>query len=102
MLCRDVTLGKIPGVCSLGIGKILRRLLAKFVLEVAGQQATSTCGTDSLCAGLKLDCKGAIHGMFAELDELSQGEDVGDLFVDGFNGLNKKSCINMLWKICHW
>ena len=91
----------MPGVCPLGIGEILRRLLAKCVLEGTGQQATSACGTDNLCAGQKLGCKGAIHGMSAEWDELSQGEDVGALFVDGFNRFNEKSRINILWQICH-
>ena len=95
-MCRQVALDKIPGVRPLGIGEILRRLLAKCVLEVTGQQATAACGTDNLCAELKLGCEGAIHGMSAEWEELSKGEDVGGLFVDGSNGFNEKSCINML------
>ena len=74
MMCREVALDKMPGVCPLGIGDILRRLTAKCVLEAAGPQATDACGADQLCAGLKLGCEGGIHGMSALWDELSAGE----------------------------
>ena len=101
MLCGEVAFDRMPGVCPLGIGEILCRLLAKCILEVTGQQEKSACGTNNLCAGLKLGCKGAIHGMSTKWDELSQMEDVGTLFIDGFNEFDKKSHINMLWQIHH-
>jgi len=101
MMCREVALDKMPGIRPIGIGEIFRRLIAKCVLEAAGPQATSACGSDQLCAGLKLGCEGGIHAMSALWDELSVGEDVGFLMIDADNGFNAYSRIRMLWTIRH-
>ena len=63
MACRLVALDKCPGVRPVGIGEIIRRLLAKLVLKVAGAAATEACGNLQLCAGLQPGIEGAIHAV---------------------------------------
>ena len=45
MIGRLVGFDKMPGVRPLGIGDIIRRLVAKCGLKVMGQEATRACGT---------------------------------------------------------
>ena len=61
MACRLVALDKQPGVRPLGVGNALRRLMAKLVLCVVGEQASQQCGNYNLCVGLKAGIKGAVH-----------------------------------------
>ena len=74
MMCREVALDKMPGVRPVGIGDILRRLIAKCVLRVTVDQAAGACGTNNLCSGLKLGCEGGVHSMSALWDDLSKNE----------------------------
>lgn len=101
MICREVALDKMPGVRLLGIGDIFRRLIAKCILEAAGPQTTDACGADQLCAGLKLEYEGGIHGIYALWDGLSAGENCAFLIIDAENEFNAFSRIRMLWTIRH-
>ena len=56
LVCRELALSKKPiGIRPIGIGNIFCRAAAKVVLLVAGPAATTACGADQLCAGLKAD-----------------------------------------------
>ena len=61
----------------MGIGDIIRRLLAKLVLKVAGAAATEACRNLQLCAGLHAGIEGAIHAV-RELSEESGLRGAGD------------------------
>ena len=63
MACRLIALDKQPGVRPVGIGEVYRRLLAKCVIAVIGQQATAACGNLNLCAGLPAGIEGAVHAV---------------------------------------
>jgi hypothetical protein len=54
-----IDMDTFPGVCPIGIGDNWRRLVAKCVLTGAGHSATTTCGSDQLCAGLRAGTDGA-------------------------------------------
>ena len=41
-----IALDKSPGIRPVGIGETWRRLLAKCLLRVSGQEAKTACGTD--------------------------------------------------------
>ena len=48
---RLIALDKIPRIRPVGIGETWRRLLAKCLLRVTGQEAKASCGTEKLAGG---------------------------------------------------
>ena len=63
MACSLVALDKRPGVRPMGIGKTIRRALAKLVTRAAGDQSKAACGNLQLCAGLKAGIEVATHAV---------------------------------------
>ncbi len=63
MAGRLVALDKQPGVQPIGISEIYRHLMAKCVLAMTGQQATTMCDNLNLCASLQAGIEGAVHVM---------------------------------------
>ena len=102
MACREMALGKDGGgIRPIGIGDIFRRGMAKCVLKVAGPSATSECGADQLCAGLKAGAEGGVHGVSAAWAEMDVDERNGFLVIDAENAFNSMSRITMLWNVRH-
>ena len=58
-----VALGGNPGIQSLGIGDIWRRLLAKYNFVVAGPSVKDTCGSDQFFVGLSAGIQGTLYSM---------------------------------------
>ena len=58
---RLIALDKSPGTRPVGIGETWRRLLAKCLLRVSGQEAKAACGTEKLTGGVEAGIEGAIH-----------------------------------------
>ena len=54
---RLVVLDKYPCVRPIGIGDIMRRLVSKFLLIVAGKETTRACGMYQLCSELEAGIK---------------------------------------------
>ena len=65
MFVRLIALDKQPDVRLVGVGGKWRRLFAKIVLKVTGPEATMAYQYDQMCAGLKAEIDGAIHGVQA-------------------------------------
>ena len=63
MACRLVTLDKRTGVQPVGIGKTIRRALAKLVIRTAGDQAKKGGGNLQLCADLEASIEVANHAV---------------------------------------
>jgi hypothetical protein len=63
MACQLVALDKSPGLRSVDIGEVYRRLMAKCLLKAVGHQATDAAGNLNLCAGLPIGIEGAIHAV---------------------------------------
>jgi hypothetical protein len=63
MACRLIAWDKQPGVRPVGIGELLRCLLAKIILHAVGPEATTACDNLNLCAGLKAGIEGAVHAL---------------------------------------
>ena len=58
---RLIVLEKIIGIRLVGIGETWRRLLAKCLLRVTGQEAKAACRTEQLAGGVEAGVEGAIH-----------------------------------------
>ena len=59
--CRDIGLDKYPGIRSIGIGDIFRRLCCKMVLLITNDEATIVCRINQLCCGFQAGIEGAVH-----------------------------------------
>uniref|UniRef100_A0A1X7SXG4 Reverse transcriptase domain-containing protein n=1 Tax=Amphimedon queenslandica TaxID=400682 RepID=A0A1X7SXG4_AMPQE len=94
---RLIALDKQPGIRPIGIGETLRRIICKVVCMVTRDDATSVCGTEQLCAGLKCGIEGAIHTATELFD--SHDDDFGVLIMDASNAFNSINRLAMLWNI---
>ena len=53
-----IALGKHPGVRLVGVGETWSCLMTKCVLQVMGQEAKASCGTDQLSGGVEAGIEG--------------------------------------------
>jgi hypothetical protein len=99
---RLIGLDKCPGVRPIGCGEVLRRIIGKTVMSIAGADAKVICGADQLCAGLEAGIEAAVHAM-NDLFSEHAGSGWGVLLVDAanaFNALNRKAALwqaRFLW-----
>lgn len=98
---RIIALDKCPGVRPVGVGETLYRLMAKVVLEVAGQEATAACGVKQLCGGLKSGIEGGIHAMCDQWAAVGEKSEWGAVLVDARNAFNEVFRAPMLWNVRH-
>ena len=95
-----IPLNKNPGVRPIGVGEMLRRLVAKSVLSVVRGDITQVCGAMELCAGQCAGAEAAVHA----ISECFQQEDVeAALFVDAsnaFNSLNRAAAMHNIRIVC--
>ena len=102
MIRRLVGFDKIPGVRPLRIGDIIRRLVAKCGLAVAGQEAMRACGTDTICTRLEAWIEGGIHFIHQLQNKNLQDQDPWGMFlIDAHNTCNKSNKMMMLWVAHH-
>ena len=87
MANRLIALDKYAGVCPIGIGEALRRVLVKVVALATCADLEQVCGTDQLCSDLRACMKGAIHAV-KELFDLNRDAGWGLLLVDAKNAFN--------------
>ena len=85
---RLIALDKNPGVRPIGVGEVMRRIVAKAVLKVAQTDITEACGFLQKCSGMPAGIEGAVNAMrqFYEDDTTD-----GVLLVDASNAFN---CLN--------
>jgi len=93
---RLIALNKCPGVRPIGIGESLRRVIGKAVCMATRIDAALACGSDQLCAGLKVGIEGAIHAMndlFSTHQDQSSGWGVLLDDANAFNSLNRTAML---------
>ena len=96
--CRLIPLNKEPR--PIGIGEVPRRIIAKAILKVVGDDVKLAAGTLQTCAGHEAGCEAAIHAM-KEIESMNQTEAM--LLVDATNAcntLNRKAALHNIGVIC--
>lgn len=98
--CRLIPLDKCPGVRPIGVGEVPRRIIAKAVLRIVGQDVEKAAGPLQVCAGQEGGCEAAVHAMrqiFLDPDT----EEV--LLVDAtnaFNMINRQAALHNISITC--
>ena len=98
---RLIVLDKQPGIRPVGVGETWRRMMAKFLLRVAGTEAKAACGTTQLVGGLEAGIEGVIHAMRLLWEERKTEEDWGFLLIDAPNAFNEENRTDILWDVWH-
>ena len=91
---------KDDGVRPIGIGETLRRVMARCVLKVCGEEVQNQAGTLQTCAGMESGIEASIH---AVADKFKEETSEGVLLVDAknaFNLLNIKVAIHNVQHLC--
>ena len=88
--CRLIPLDKNPGVCPIGVGEVLRRIVGKAVMRVARQDLQYAAGSSQLCAGQIGGCEAAVHAM-KQVFALPSVD--GVLLVDATNAFNERKAL---------
>jgi len=98
--CRLIALDKNPGVRPIGVGEVVRRIIAKAVLSIIRPDILRAAGPLQLCAGQTCGVEAAIHSMRTIFnDENSEGF----LLVDAsnaFNSLNRAVALQNIQYTC--
>ena len=87
--CRLTSLDKNPGVCPIGVGEVLRRIVGRAVMRIARQDLLYAVGSSQLCAGQIGGCEAAVHAM-KRIFSLPSVDAV--LLVDASNAFNELNC----------
>ena len=98
--CRLIPLDKKPGVRPIGIGDVPRRIVAKAILRVVGNDIQLAAGALQTCAGQDADSEAAIHAMRTIFEN---GDTDAALLVDAsnaFNLVNRQAALHNISVLC--
>ena len=98
LACRLIAIDKKPGVRPIGIGEVVRRVVAKAALTVLRPDILEAAGVRQLCAGQTSGVESAVHSIH-ELFKESEAV----LLVDArnaFNSLNRLVALHNIKTIC--
>jgi hypothetical protein len=100
MACSLIPLDKDPGVRPIGIGEVIRRILAKAVTHVLREDMKSAAGGLQLCVGQEGGCEAAIHAM---VEIFNDDKCDGLIQVDAnnaFNTINRSVLLHNIFYLC--
>ena len=90
----------VPAIRPIGIGEVLRRIVAKAVTRILKLDIQMAAGSLQTCSGTESGIEAAIHGMKAVFED----EDCeAVLLIDAknaFNSLNRKVALNNIRELC--
>ena len=83
--CRLIRLDKRPGISSVGVGEVLRRIAGKTVMILLKKDVLQAAGSLQLCGGQVAGSEAAIHAMH---DVFNDDNTEGILLIDAENAFN--------------
>ena len=97
---RLIALDKCPGVRSIGIGDIARRIIAKVALTVVKDYILDAAGGLQMCAGQIAGCEAAAHSVWESFQE--SGTEAALLIdaTNAFNSLNRMTALHNVRHLC--
>ena len=96
--CRLIPLDKCPGVCLIGVGELLRRIIGRTIVFCVQTDLKQLGGSQQFCMGQRCGRKHAIHSLRANFDENEAG-----LLIDAtsvFNLRNRKLALENIKISC--
>ena len=63
LACGLIPLDKNPGLRPIGVGEVLRRIIASVVMRTFRSEIMDSAGNFQLCAGQRAGCEAAVHAM---------------------------------------
>ncbi len=97
---RLVPLDKNPGIRPVGVGEVIRRIMAKAVVKVLGKDIQDASGTLQSCSGLESGIEATVHAMAKSYQD---DDTEAMLLVDAdnaFNSLNRKTALLNIKSLC--
>ena len=98
--CHLIALNKCPGVCPIGVGEVVRRIIAKAIISIVKLDVLEAAGSLQLCAGQDAGNEAAVHAMRA----IFCGDSTeAVLLVDAsnaFNSLNRQVALHNIQALC--
>ena len=101
LACRLIPLDKGDGsVRPIGVGEVIRRIIAKCVVQIAKPEIIQATGSMQVCAGQKSGSEAAIHAM----SEMFHGEDTDAVLLidasNAFSSLNRMTALHNILVTC--
>ena len=100
LACRLIALDKKPGVRPIGIGEVLRRIVAKSILRVTKDDVMQAGGYLQKCSGLPAGIEAAVHAMQQIYEEATTE---AMLLIDAsnaFNSSNREVALHNVQRLC--
>ena len=69
LACKLIPLDKQPGVRPIGIGEVLRRVIGKIVMKLLRKYVLKATGCLQLCAGQDAGSEAAFHAVYDMFNE---------------------------------
>ena len=99
---RLIALDKNPGVCPIGVGEVVRRIISRTILSVVKLDILEAAGYSQLCAGQDAGNEAAVHGiaMRAIYDNPSTEAVLLADASNAFNNLNHQIALRNIQTLC--
>ena len=98
--CRLIALSKCPGVCLIGVGEVVRRIIGKAVLTTLKMEILEAAGPLQLCAGQDAGCEAAVHAMSHVFSEDNTEAVLSVDASNAFISLNRQVALHNLQYLC--
>ena len=97
--CRLIPLDKNPGIRSIGVGEVLRRIAGKVFVSILKEDVIKFTGTLQVCAGQEAGIK-AIHSMNMMYEDKNTDAILLVDAINVFNSLNRQLFLHNISYIC--